>query len=172
VPRPVEAFAMRSVFDLPFIELDEAFDGRRWAPSAFGQSSYLWRLLATRFPRPRPPGVPRAEAASEVVAARLVQRFVGRSRAAGSHPLVVYFPSWGDFQGQDRSAKDRLIARLAADGIEIHDPGDCLRRGGDAATLIVAGGVHYSDRGNDRMAECLLPLVAPLLRERDAKSSD
>jgi hypothetical protein len=88
---------------------------------------------------------------------RLLSEFVTSSRAAGIVPLVVYFPSRGDFSGQDRGLKDRVIAASSDDGFEIHNLTECVRDIGEGA--FVAGGAHYSGEGNAAVAECILTLI-------------
>jgi hypothetical protein len=160
-PTAEATYGFASVFDLPNLALDESFDSKHWVPSLFG-ASYAWRLLATRYPRWGRRTEPSTRTGSEFIAEHLIRRFIEDARREGSRPVVVYFPSSGDFNGVDRTMKDRIIGRLASSGFQVHDLSGCMREG-DTSELIVRGGSHYSNLGNERMAGCLLPLVTSAL---------
>jgi hypothetical protein len=164
-PAPDAAFAAQSVFDLPHLDLDFEFEPHLWRPG-WADASVLMRYLASIAPRAGPSRGDDPRTDTVPVAVALIERFVATARRDGAVPLVVYFPSRGDFVGQDRRTKDQVIDALRARGIDVVNPSACMREAGDASALIVPGGTHYSEAGNARMAQCLLPALRPLVPAR------
>src|SRR3989442_3962551 len=85
-----------------------------------------------------------------------------RDRSAGG-----LFPKRGDFEGQDRSAKDTVLAVLQRSGVHYFDLTSCIREVGPDKAFI-AGRPHYSAEGNAAVAQCLLPAVRRQF-QRDAR---
>jgi Glycosyltransferase Family 4 len=81
--------------------------------------------------------------------------------------LVVYFPSRGDFEGQSRLLKGRVLGALRESGVISLDLTSCVRETGPERAFI-AGGKHYSAAGNAAVARCLLPMVSRLARDSGA----
>src|SRR5690606_6145630 len=101
-----------------------------------------------------------ARGEDEVIAvgAALVQRFVLTAQDAGVVPVVAYLATSGDLRGGRRLIKQRVLAELAAVGVEVHDLTNCLREAGSESELFRPGG-HYSPVANVRVAECLAGIV-------------
>ncbi len=164
LPTLDDVYRYRSVFDLPHLPLDIYFEPEHWRRRA-AHASWLYRFLASRFPN-YPPSQADPGASPEHLAVLLIERFVASVRKSGGIPLIVYFPGYGDFIGQDRGPKERVLEELARRGVQALDPTECMGAFGDYAALIVRGGVHYSDAGNARMAACLRPTLRALLGEQ------
>ena len=153
---PAALLAKGSVAELPFVQHDPGYRAADWQ-WRFYHASYLFRFLASRFPRSAgaDPG-----AATEVhrINRELLLTFVRRAAEEGTQPIVVYFPSRGDFEGQDRSAKEAVLASLAQAGVRYVDLTSCIRAA-DPARAFIPHRAHYSTHGNAAVAHCLEPEV-------------
>jgi hypothetical protein len=157
LPRPAEILARGSIAELPFVQYDPGYRAAEWQWH-FYHASHVVRFLLSRFPR-QPVWNPAAEAeALSQLNSQLLLSFVRRATHDGTEPLIVYFPSRGDFEGQDRSAKSALLSSLKRLGIDYVDLTPCLRDA-DPARAFIAGRPHYSAHGNAAVARCLLPAV-------------
>ena len=154
---PTELFARPSVMDLPFLSREPGYVADEWRRRAY-DSSYLLRFLFSRF---RPSARPEVEDEwNEEIAqlnTALLLQFISDAAADGTSPMIVYFPSRGDFSGQDRSGKDRVLANLRHAGVDVVDMTSCIAARGEEA--FIPGRPHYSSAGNSAVADCLLPLV-------------
>jgi hypothetical protein len=183
LPPPDNVYAAGSVFSLPHLDVDAFFDERLWREGLWSWS-YLARFVISRAVGRSAPT--RTGALSEErIAVALIERFVASARAAGSTPIVVYFPDHRNLDGVVSDTAGRVLADLAQRGVDVLDTSKCMRLAGGARELIVGGGpevrrtgagsvsdagdsepsawVHYSDAGNARMAACLFPRVKQLL---------
>ena len=169
VPSPEQILSYRSVADLPFVNHEPGYHASQWEASLIHRS-YLARFLVSRFPRwPRP----RAEVAGDVVKSvniEILDLFARTARREGTVPLVVYFPSRGDFQGDNRDIKDAVVEELLGRGLEYLDLTRCLRKVEQEARFI-AGRPHYSQHGNAAVAGCLSSTLQGYLRGRKASTS-
>ena len=155
---PPDLLARRSVADLPFITEDPGYLAEEWEQHAY-HASHLLRFLFSRFPRsPRPGFDDEQNEALERINTALIMQFIRRASADGTIPLVVYFPSRGDFSGQDRSAKARVLTNLRRAGVEFIDLTSCIGAIGEGKAFIT-GRPHYSSAGNAAVATCLLPII-------------
>jgi hypothetical protein len=164
VPGPREIIEHRSVEELPFITYDPGYDPHQWRWQPM-HHSYLARFLVSRFPRygERPP-----DATDEAVAAlnlAILGAFTALAREDGAVPLVVYFPSRGDFQRDDRGTSRAVIGSLRGRGVPLEDLTPCLERVGSAERFL-EGRPHYSSRANAAVATCLAGPVRRLLGDR------
>lgn len=154
---PERILERRSVAELPFIELDREYQPQDWLWRPYDRSR-LARFFASRF-RPAPePRAQTSDAAMAAVNAALLESFVELAREEGSAPLLVYFPSRGDYSGQDRRAKDGMLKMFQEQNIEHENLTACLRKLGPD-TAFIDGRPHYSPAGNAAVAACLEPVV-------------
>jgi hypothetical protein len=153
-----------SVFDLPFVQLDRGYKAREWRWHAY-YGSRLARLVLSRFEPAPVPGAQTSDAALAEVNAALFASFVETAKKEGSIPYLVYFPSRGDFTGQNRLAKDGILEMLPERRIEHENLTDCIAKLGETAAFI-AGRPHYSPAGNAAVAACLEPAVRRALSGR------
>jgi hypothetical protein len=154
---PHDVVGTRDIRELPFIDFDPGYHASEWHRRPW-HASYVLRFLVSRFPRPSPAN-PRAEGAIvNRVNTELLLTFVRRATSEGTEPLVVYFPSRGDFQGQDRSGKRIVLQNLRTAGVSPVDLTSCIGALGPAEAFI-AGRPHYAPAGNAAVARCLLPVV-------------
>ena len=157
LPRPAEIFARGSITELPFIQYDPGYHAAQWQWQSY-HASHVVRFLLSRFAR-QPVWNPAAEAeALSQFNSELLLSFVRHATHDGTESLIVYFPSRGDFQGQDRSAKSAVLSTLQRLGIHYVDLTSCVQDAGPARAFI-AGRPHYSAHGNAAVARCLLPAV-------------
>jgi hypothetical protein len=164
LPRPAEILAKGSITELPFIQYDPGYHAAEWQWQSY-HASYVVRFLLSRFPR-QPGWNPAAEAeALSQLNSELVLSFVRRATQDGTEPLIVYFPSRGDFEGQDRSAKSAVLTSLQRLGVHYVDLTSCVREA-DPAQAFLANRPHYSAHGNAAVARCLLPTVLDRLQRR------
>jgi hypothetical protein len=160
---PDEIFGSTSIFDLPLLDYEIEFFARQWERQPL-HASFLFRYLVSRVPVWPPANEHTSTAAIAALSSALIHRFMESARAAGTVPLVVYFPSRGDFAGLDRGLKTRVIDSLATEGVHVTNITECVRERA-AAGLFVASGVHYSGDGNRAVARCLQPLIEQALLE-------
>jgi hypothetical protein len=154
--------AKASVTQLPFLEFDSGYDPLAWEWHSY-YSSRLVRWLLSRFPRYP---LPRPEAGRDTlprINSELLLDFTRLAAADGTIPLLVYFPSRSDFEGQEFSAKDAVLAALQRSGVHCLDLTACIREVGPERAFI-AGRPHYAAAGNAAVAACLLPVVRDQIR--------
>ena len=158
---PERMLEAREVADLPLLEHERGFNREEWEPRAV-HASYLLRYIVSRFPRwPAQPEMQWTERALALNRA-LILAFARDAASAGTLPLVVYFPTRGDFEGLDRSATVELLAAASAAGIRHLDLTSCIGEIGPQRAFRDAH-QHYSAEGNAAVARCLAPPVRDLL---------
>lgn len=164
---PQAIFSKRSITELPFIEYDPGYDPTAWRWSLY-HHSYLLRFLVSRYPR-WPEVAPHVSEESMIgVNTALLLDFARLARAAGSVPLVVYFPSRGDFPetatatNQDRNAKQAIVRTLEQRGVGYMDLTRCLQHR-KAGAIFIPNGPHYTASSNRTIAECLRSVMLGLL---------
>ena len=161
LPRPEEVLARGSIADLPFVQYEPAYRSAEWERQPY-DASYLVRFLRSRFPR-YPASNPAAELdAVSRLNGELMLAFARRATHDGTEPLIVYFPSRGDFEGQDRSAKLTVLGILERSGVRYVDLTSCIQAA-DPARAFLPQRPHYSAHGNAAVARCLLPTVVDRL---------
>lgn len=150
-------FSSKSVEDLPFIEYDPGYDKRSWEYRWY-HSSYLARLILGWFPRWPDPSPHESLDAIVAINAEILEHFMREAMNDGSMPYIVYFPSRGDFSGEERKAKDLIFDALRHKGLHYEDLTPCLRRS-ELHSLFIEGHPHYSQEGNAIAAKCLMPIL-------------
>jgi hypothetical protein len=169
LPGPDDVLGTRAIRELPFIDFDPGYHASEWNRRPW-HASYVLRFLVSRFPRPSPAN-PRAEGAIvSRINTELLVAFDRHARTEGTEPLIVYFPSRGDFQGQDRSGKRVVLQNLQTSGVSAIDLTSCIGALGPAEAFI-AGRPHYAPAGNTAVARCLLPVVRERFRAIRARSA-
>jgi len=154
---PQEIVTRRSIAELPFIELDRGYEPSDWQWHPYYHSQ-LARFLLSRFRRwPEPRGEV-SDRVMQAVNTELLASFASLAREQNSTPLIVYFPSRGDYSGQDRRAKDPVLAALRERNIEYQNLTSCLGEVG-VSHLFIENRPHYSPQGNAAVAKCLVPAV-------------
>ncbi len=161
--------ARPTVWDLPLLRLDSGFEAPQWErPPLAG--SFVARYLVSRFPRwsPRRQRFPDDDIVA--LTARLLEVVDADVRAAGAVPVLVSLPVLADLTGGAGGYRDRVVAALAAAGIEVLDVAPCLLARLPPEQLFLGPGerrthqaepgpAHYSPRGNEAVATCLAPVV-------------
>jgi len=154
---------------LPFVEHDPGYNPDEWEWHVV-YASHLVRYVVSRFPR----WTARSQAdwATEEIAVNSeILRTFGRQAATdGTVPFVIYFPTRGDYEGLDRSEKDKVLAAVSAAGIHNVDLTSCIAHIGPERAFI-PGHQHYSAAGNGAVAQCLRPLVAQELQQLSVHTS-
>jgi hypothetical protein len=159
---PAQIMATPSIAQLPFIDDDPGYSAAQWQWHLY-DASYLLRYVLSRFPKWTLPSRAKAiDLEQDRLGTDLLLGFVRQATAQGSVPLLVYFPSRGDFEGQDRSAKQRVLAALRRAGVHPLDLTTCVGALGEARAFI-PGRPHYSAAGNAAVARCLAPVVRRLM---------
>ncbi len=161
LPDPERLLAVESVDRLPYVDYDPGFVREEWQHLWYHRSS-LVRLLLALFPRWPEPSSQEADGLRSNLNAEILRVFVEEVIAEGAVPLLVYFPSRGDFTGNDRAAKTLLFDVLRKKSIGFEDLTPCMGRV-DPAVLFLEGRVHYSPEGNAVAADCLLPRIRQAL---------
>jgi hypothetical protein len=159
---PDRIFASRSIFDLPLLDYDIEFAAHQWQRGPM-HASYVVRHLISTFPRWPARNSFTSDPAVADLGSRVIEEFVVSTRAMNATPIVVYFPSRGDFSGQDRSLKTQVIEQMRSQGVEVANLTECLLAQVSKEELFVANGHHYSGKGNAAVARCMRPMIAPAL---------
>jgi len=167
---PEGILAARSISELPFVQYDAGYVAEEWRRSPL-DVSYLYRFLVSKYRRW---AEDYEESALDARAAGLnreiVRMFIREVTAAGSVPLVVYFPSRVDFRRLHRVPGWQSVGQKMLRGGDIPhlDLTTCLGALDPDARF---GPQHYSARGNGAVADCLRGPVAALLSgERSPRS--
>ncbi len=161
LPMPDSIFASKSINQLPFIGHDPAFDPAQWQ-GHFYYRSFAVRFLLSKFPRWPIPGPDVTEEALQDVNAALIRTFVRTAKENGSIPVVVFFPSRGDFAGDGKTAsRGKEVVR--ASGIPFIDATACVAKVQPVDRFVV---LHYSPATNAAVAQCLQEPLARIMAGR------
>ncbi len=169
LPRPETIFASRSITDLPYLQYEPGYRANEWEWHPLHRS-VLVRWLFSRFPAAHEQTTDVSEETLISINRNILLSFVKLAKMEGSTPLVVYFPSRGDFKGhqfrlEHRHEKDRVLAELRDRHVESMDLTACLSRL-SPAELFIQGRPHYAATGNRAVADCLMPTIIELLAQR------
>ncbi|MDH4153574.1 MAG: hypothetical protein OEV01_07275 [Nitrospira sp.] len=157
---PDEIFNLKSMSRLPFMMYDESYSSSEWQ-HRFVDSSYLLRLVVSLFPQWTADKPDSSEEMRLSVNARILKAFVGSAAQAGTIPLIVYFPSrgeWGD-RGEPAPLAKRVLQEA---GLPYLDPTPCLAQLDPTDRYLVT---HYSSQGNAAVAKCLADPVRDALSQ-------
>ena len=158
LPRPESLFASKSLAELPFVDLDPAFDPIQWEKH-FYHRSFAVRFVLSRFPRWQVPAPAVSDDALRAVNAELIRQFVRTVKDAGSTPVVVYFPSSGAFVGDGATAaRGREVLRSS--GVPLIDLTECVTKVPPAERFVI---LHYSPATNAEIARCLMESLGPIV---------
>ena len=161
--KPEDVFATPRIQDLPLIDQAIGYREDEWREQ-WRHYPYVVRFALTQIARlpnqraHRPFRVPSPDPSDEDGALFALNRailaeFVGRARAAGSRPVIVYLPSRNEF----RLARSVGQEFIAGSGLEIFDGTPCLADLKERA--FVVDDPHYGPEGNAAMAECIVRLI-------------
>jgi hypothetical protein len=177
-PLPPEAifFPHNSIFDLPFLELDQGYYKDSAWQHSFYHASYLFRLFVSVFPRWSAVTPDFSEDAIVSINALILKSFVRSAAQEQTIPLLVFFPSRAELRQQSSDPAVGIRALQEA-SIEYIDATSCIRemKPADQSDQFMPGG-HLTPKANEGMAKCLLPFVHQALRQasvgKDAAKSE
>ncbi|HXF93353.1 MAG TPA: SGNH/GDSL hydrolase family protein [Nitrospiraceae bacterium] len=147
---PDMIFAQSSIADLPHLQHDKGYTPFEWQREWY-HSSYFARFLLTRFPRWMPINANASEEAVFSLNERILRSFIHQASQSGTIPVIVYFPTSGDFRPRRPNLTGKRF--LQRTGIPYVDPSSCLLQVPEAERF--EPGEHYSPRANAAVAECL-----------------
>ena len=154
---PEALFSVKSVAEVPHIEYDPGYDREAWEYKWFHRS-FLVRLILGWFPRWPDPSPHASDDNIVAINAEILGRFVREAVDDGAIPYIVYFPSRGDFVGEERKGRDLVFSALRQKQLHYEDLTPCMRRA-EYRDLFIEGHPHYSPKGNAVAAECLLQFL-------------
>lgn len=154
---PEALFSVKSVAELPHIEYDPGYDGLAWEYKWFHRS-FLVRLILGWFPRWPDPSPHASDDNIVAINAEILGRFDREAIDDGAIPYIVYFPSRGDFVGEERKGRDLVFSALRQKQLHYEDLTPCMRRA-EYRDLFIEGHPHYSPKGNAVAAECLIQFL-------------
>lgn len=164
---PQAIFGMRSISDLPFLELDAGYLKSQWQWSA-ADVSYITRWLFSYFPR-RAPKNPHTSADEMLQLNSVILRaFIQSANDNGITPMVVFFPSRPELPRLIRGETTEWLRQRQRLDIPIIDTTPCLIEVGYEHAY-VPGDPHYSPRGNAAVAKCIGRALPALLQDRRSK---
>jgi hypothetical protein len=148
LPQPEWMFTRRSITELPFLEIDGAFQPSEWTWHVY-HHSYAIRLLLSRYP---PWSATRAGLTADVTArlnGAILREFVRLARMRGSVPIVVFFPARSSFT-HTAASPARQALRMAR--VRFLDMTDCVAAVEPRERFVA---LHYSAVTNAAVALCL-----------------
>lgn len=163
---PDAIFNRKSMSRVPFMMYDETYRPSEWQ-DRFVDRSYLARLVVSLFPQWTAEHPDSSAEMRLSVNARILKAFIESATQAGTIPLIVYFPSrgeWGDMSATTPLAKQVLQEA----GLPYLDPTPCLAQLDSADRYLVT---HYSPQGNAAVAKCLADPVREALGQRSGDES-
>jgi hypothetical protein len=103
----------------------------------------------------------------------VVRSFVRQTRAEGSLPIVVYFPSDRNFRALAKDRRGRSVAQTMLDGgrIPYTDMTACLTPLSPAERFPADGRNHFAPTGDAAIGACLRDRVRGLLTEASAPAA-
>ena len=160
---PRVMFAQQSIADLPFLEYDAGYIGRRWRQSSFADVSYLKRLLLDTWADPGSEGEPHGsdEELARVNGA-IFREFIRLAEDNDVIPLLAYFPGRRDISQLSRgeqAAGQRIMKEM---GVPFVDTTPCVLEV-EPDERFVPNDPHYSPAGNAAVAKCLGPALTRIL---------
>jgi hypothetical protein len=170
LPSPEAIAGTASIRELPFVEYDPGYRAEEWIRRPLDHS-YLHRFAVSKYRglvvESRP-----AEQMFELNR-EIVRSFVRQTRAEGSLPIVVYFPSDRNFRAlaKDRRWRSNAQTMLDGAGIRYTDMTPCLTPLSPAERFPADGGNHFAPAGNAAVAGCLRDSVRPLLLQAAAPAA-
>ena len=132
---PAQILTRPSITDLPFLNYEPGYNPDEWKRHVY-DGLYLGRFLRSRFPRWPRENRAGSDRELEAINSELLLNFTRRATDDGTAPVVAYFPSRGDFTGQDRSAKDSVLAALQREGVSYLDLTSCIGASGGEQAFI------------------------------------
>ena len=152
---PRVMFAQQSIEDLPFLEYDAGYIGRRWRQSSFTDVSYLKRLLLDTWADPGSEGAPDGSDEELVrVNGAIFREFIRLADDNGVVPLIAYFPGiWeiSRLSHGEQTAGQRIMKEM---GVPFVDTTPCVLEV-EPDERFVPNDTHYSPAGNAAVAKCL-----------------
>lgn len=157
---PAAILEAGSVSALPFVQYDPGYAPEDWKWTPLDRS-FLYRFLVSKYRRWSEDDA-RVWAEATEINREIVRAFIRDVRAAGSLPMVVYFPSRVDFRQRRRDpAWESLAQTMLRRGEIPHlDLTACV---GALPSQARYGQQHLSPRANEAVAGCLREPVARLL---------
>ena len=76
----------------------------------------------------------------------------------GAIPHIVYFPSRGDFAGQERNGRDPVFNALRWKQLPYEGLASCMRRE-EYDELFIQGHPQYSPKGNAVATDCFVQIL-------------
>lgn len=160
--RPEAIFSHESIFELPFLALDQGYKESNWQTS-FYHSSYLFQMFVSVFPGWSAMAPDFSEKAIVSTNASILNSFALLTAQEEVVPIIVYFPLRSDLNNGRTSAPPMVIRSMQEAGIAYVDSSLCVldvpRR-----DRFMPGG-HLTPLANKAMADCLLPFVQHALKQ-------
>jgi hypothetical protein len=165
---PRVMFAQQSIADLPFLEYDAGYIGRRWRQSSFADLSYVKRLLLNNWADPGERGPHGSDEEVVHLNAAIFRQFIRLAEDTGVIPLIAYFPGRQEISKVSRgeqSAGQRIMKTI---GVPFIDTTPCVLEVGPDAGY-VPDDPHYSPAGNAAVAKCLGAALTRILGEDETQ---
>ncbi|MBA3967033.1 MAG: SGNH/GDSL hydrolase family protein, partial [Nitrospirales bacterium] len=154
LPSMEQIHSVSTIGDLPFIELDSAYNSADWEWHLY-QYSYLFRFLISWRGNPLSTSY-EFDADIQQVSEAIFKSFIRTVQTDGALPMVVFLPEYTEFRHSFKplSERDLLGRRVAREaGIEFLDLTSCLESVGDGDRFTT--GWHYTPQANGVVARCL-----------------
>ena len=163
LPSPDAIAVTPSIGELPFVEYDPGYRAEEWTWRPLDRS-YLHRFAVSKY---RDLVLPSRPPESQMLALNreIVRAFARRTRAEGSVPVVVYFPSDRNFRALAKDPRWRSVGQTMLDGsgVPYTDTTPCLTPLSPAERFPADGRNHFAPPANAAVAACLSDSVRALL---------
>ncbi len=162
---PSEAvYATQSIQNLPYIDYDRAYRPTEWQRHLY-EFSYLLRF-AVSWCAPCGGLLESSHENEETVSLNgtILHSFVRHATAAGTIPIVVFLPSFGEGRGAGGrlSGAPLIGARILKEAqVDFVDLTDCVERMDERERF--TRGWHYTPQANSTVADCLHDIVVARL---------
>jgi len=152
-----EVFSVGAIQELPFITYDRKYEPTEWNQPQWDilDKSYLFRLLTSLHPVHKFDRSETSISETMMINGALFLNFQQAVLADGAKPLIVHLPSEYDFKGE---AFEAFGVKILKDGHLSHvDLTPCMRTSSPSELFNAPeDGGHYSVRGNQEAARCLI----------------
>ncbi|MFO0774919.1 MAG: hypothetical protein U0172_09665 [Nitrospiraceae bacterium] len=165
---PEQVFGAPSIEALPLVKDDAAYCACEWDRPGWGvlYRSYVMRFVLSFLPQYRYDRPATLFTTRMAVHEKLFQRFDARVRADGAVPVIVILPTAASYDAADTPMPLPESKRvLTQAGVPFLDLTTCLKQVPPAERYVRGAEGHYSKRGNEAIAACLLQTLTPLIEQ-------
>lgn len=167
LPRAREIYSASSIREVPYISYDRWYLASEWEQRHWDLAylSYGFRWITSLYPIYEGDRSAISDDSLLAVNVRLIQSFHQLSIANGAVPIVLYLPKRDDYGPRKRPPWTHGL--MKQQGMDFVDATGCVGAVEPNMRFVVTN-FHYSARGNQAVARCVLPTVQSTLANRSS----